>query len=358
MASNWRLITDDNATPAAGLAADEALAGRVGRGDSEPTLRLYTYQQCALVGRFQNISSELHLDYCQEHHIPVNRRPTGGGAILMGDGPLGVALSLPGYSDNGYSEARELMAHFSQGIVLGLKKLGIAANLRGKNDIEVDGRKIVGLGIYRAHSGGMLFHASILVDLNIPLMLRVLNTPFEKISDKEIAAFSSRITTVRRELDQPIAVDAVRQHIAQGYAEAFNLTLTPGDFTAAEQAEIAALEQSKYLTDAWIYQTTDVPDSVGAAKEKTPAGLLDVRATLAGRTLKAVYIGGDFFAAEQAIADLEASLRWHVADPDAIATTLADRYARWQDQLNNIPLASLVQAVQTAVFRAQPEAAE
>ena len=86
--TTWRYIKNDNVTASAGLAADEVLANCSGAGTSLPTLRLYTYQPCALVGRFQTIENELNLNYCVENKIPVNRRPTGGGAIIMGQDQL------------------------------------------------------------------------------------------------------------------------------------------------------------------------------------------------------------------------------------------------------------------------------
>jgi hypothetical protein len=144
----------------------------------------------------------------------------------------------------------------------------------------------------------------------------------------------------------------VRVRVAEGYTAAFGVDLNPGYFTPEELQAVGDLEQCKYRTKDWVYQTTQVPDAFGSAKVKTPAGLLDVGATLAGRTLKAVYIRGDFFAAENAIADIEAGLRWHPADPDAIAATLNKAYGRWQNELNQIPATDLVQAVQTAVQRA------
>ncbi|MBI4788058.1 MAG: lipoate--protein ligase family protein [Chloroflexi bacterium] len=351
--TEWRLITDDGVSASFGLAADDAVTQRVGAGQSPPSLRLYTYRShCALVGRFQNVENEIHVDYCRANHIAINRRPTGGGAIIMGSDQLGVALILPGHSDDAYSRARELMERFSEGLVRGLNNLGVQARFRRKNDIEVNGRKIVGLGIYRAPSDGLLFHASLLVDLDVPLMLRVLDTPFEKISDKEIATVAARTTTVRREVGWAIPLQQVRACIAQAYAEAFGVSLVAGDFSHEERQVIAALEQDKYLTDGWTFQTTEVPDAFGSAKVKTAAGLLDVRATLAGRMLKAVFIGGDFFTAENAIAALEAGLRWHTAEPGAVAATLEKNYARWQTELCHIPLADLVQAVHTAVQRA------
>ena len=158
---SWRLITDDAVSASFGLAADEVLAQRVGQGKSEPTLRLYTYaSHCALVGRFQNIENELHRHYCEQHTIPINRRPTGGGTIIMGADQLGVALTIPGRKQDTYSRARELMGQFSEGVVRGLQSLGVNAEFRRKNDIEVEGRKIAGLGIHKASSGGLLLHDS------------------------------------------------------------------------------------------------------------------------------------------------------------------------------------------------------
>ena len=85
----WRLIQDDAVTASFGLAADEATTQRVGEGLSTPTLRLYSYQPCALVGRFQTLSHELNLDYCMAQDIPVNRRPTGGGGHCYGARSVG-----------------------------------------------------------------------------------------------------------------------------------------------------------------------------------------------------------------------------------------------------------------------------
>src|SRR6266498_1403613 len=254
---NWRLITDDGVSASFGLAPDEALAQRVGLNLSQPTLRLYTYQSyCALVGRFQNVENEIRVGYCNENGITINRRPTGGGAIIMSADQLGVALTIPGRGDDSYSHARELMSDFSNGLVCGLNQLGVEARFRRKNDIEVNGKKLVGLGIYRAPSGSLLFHASLLVDLDIALMLQVLNTPFEKLSDKEIDTVAGRITTVRQEMNIQIALDNVREEIARGFASSLDVELVHGQFTSDELRAISVLEKDKYLTDDWIYQTS------------------------------------------------------------------------------------------------------
>jgi len=359
----WRLITDDSVSAPFGLAADDALAQRVGLNLSQPTLRLYTYQSyCALVGRFQNVENEIRVEYCRENGIAINRRPTGGGAIIMGADQLGVALTIPGRGDDSlrlaaqgdaYSHARELMSNFSEGLVRGLNQLEVKARFRRKNDIEVNGKKLVGLGVYRAPSGGLLFHASMLVDLDIALMLRVLNTPFEKLSDKEIDTVAGRITTVRRETESRITLDEVRRVIADGFVSAFDVHLVRSDFTSDERADIEKLEQEKYQSVDWLYQTTDVPDSNGSAKVKTPAGLIDVSVTTAGSTIKAVFIGGDFFAAENAVADLEASLRWHTSQPEKVVSTIEKIFQSRESEFNGIQSDVVIEAVLKAVARAR-----
>jgi lipoate-protein ligase A len=344
-----RLITDDNVSASFGLAADETLALRAGTGESPPTLRLYTYRShCALVGRFQRIENEIRTDYCREHDISINRRPTGGGAIIMGGDQLGIALAMPGRSENAYGNARTLMAQFAEGLLKALHTLGIEAAFRNKNDLEVKGRKIAGLGIHRTPTGGLLFHASLLVDLDVELMLRVLATPFEKLSDKHITTVAARTSTVRRETGSSISTDEVRQYVASGYAAAFGAEVLPSGFLPDELTAIAKLEKDKYLSPEWIFQTTQVADSSGVARIKTSGGLLEVRVVLAGRTLKAVSINGDFFTSEDAVADLERSLRWHVVEPDSLTATVLNVFSRWEEELRMIPVEKLLAAIHRA----------
>lgn len=350
--TTWRYIKNDNVIASAGLAADEVLANCSGAGTSLPTLRLYTYQPCALVGRFQTIENELNLNYCVENKIPVNRRPTGGGAIIMGQDQLGVALVIPGKSDETYAHVRERMAQFSQGIISGLDTLDIEVEFRRKNDLEVNGKKIAGLGLHKTATNGLLFHASLLVDLDVPFMLNILKTPFEKISDKEISTVSERTTTVRREIDTNLNINELRTIILNGYRNAFQMDIQKGDFTKSELEEIHQLEKDKYRKRDWIFQTTDVLDATGKDVVKTPGGMLDVRIVLAGKMIKSAYIGGDFFTSEHAIADLEQSLRWHSSNENTVSETLSKIYERWSEDLTNLPVDPLIKAINSAIQKA------
>lgn len=264
--------------------------------------------------------------------------------MSTGTGVAAVGPAGGGINDGtmaGYGRARSLMAHFSQGVVRGLEAYGLQGVFARKNDLEVGGRKIAGLGIHCTATGGLLFHCSLLVDLDIPFMLEVLNTPFEKISDKQIRSVSARITTVRRELGAQVALAGVREAVAEGFAAAFGARLSPGRLSDDEQRDVQALVQSKYSRDEWIFQRARVSDSDGFAGVKSPYGLITARVTTAGEQLKAVYLEGDFFCSDRALAAVEGSLRWHSTSPERIHSTLVEVYGRFGEDLGALPMESL-----------------
>ncbi|MEE8485333.1 MAG: hypothetical protein V3S38_02100, partial [Acidimicrobiia bacterium] len=145
---DWRYITNDEVGAAEGLAADEALMSSHGRDreESPSILKLYTYRDhVALCGRFQHLEAEIDLDTCESTGTPFNRRPTGGGAIVMGTGQLGVAVLTRSPAEK---SPKALLMEFSEGIIVALRSLGVESEFGGKNDIKVDGKKIAGLGLY------------------------------------------------------------------------------------------------------------------------------------------------------------------------------------------------------------------
>jgi lipoate-protein ligase A len=209
------------------------------------------------------------------------------------------------------------------------------------------------LGLHKTTTGGLLFHASLLVDLDVPYMLNVLKTPFEKISDKEISSVAERTTTIQRENLNPITLNKVRRTVLNGYKTAFGVNMELSDFSHEEMDEIRQLEKDKYMDSGWIFQSTDVTDAVGKSIIKTDGGLLDIHIVLAGRMIKSAYIGGDFFTSEHAIADLEQSLRWHSSQDKSLTETLTQVYERWSGDLANLPMESLIKGLMSAIQKAE-----
>ena len=311
MNDTWRLLTHDGVEAAAGLALDEGmLAGYARDADpsTEPTLRLYTYRShCALVGRYQHLEAEVDLDACRRTGTDWSRRPTGGGAIVMGAGQLGVAVATRAPADQ---NPRALLGRYAEGIVAGLAELGIDATFAGKNDLSVQRRKIAGLGLYLEPGGGLLFHSSILADLDVPFMLDVLNIPAAKLGDKAVAAVEERITTVSRETGRTVGGADIRDVIATGFAKALGIDLRAGAPTAVEEERAAVLEAERYGSPAWCNESSPQPDATATSVFKTPEGLVRCYLALHGPTIKSALFTGDFNSVPEPLARFEASLRW------------------------------------------------
>jgi lipoate---protein ligase len=318
--SSWRLITDDGAGASDGLATDEALMAGYARGADSPsdaTLRLYTYRpHCALVGRYQDIQAEIDLAACERLGLEVGRRPTGGGAIIMGPAQLGVAVTTRAPTGIG---PRDLLREYAGGIVAGLSRLGVEARFRGKNDLEVNGRKIAGLGLYVDDRGALLFHSSVLAGLDIELMLEVLRIPGAKLADKGVAHVQERITTVSRETGQTFTGADLRAAIAGGFQDRLDVELAGSHLDEHEQVIAAELVCERYGSPEWLGGRELGAGSRGTSALKTPAGFVRVYVGLQGGSLSSVLLAGDFSVMPPGLLRLEAALRWCRADPERIA---------------------------------------
>jgi lipoate-protein ligase A len=318
--STWRLLGDQGASAAGGLALDEALMLHYARGarpPAEAVLRLYTYApHCALVGRYQHLDAEVDRAACSRLGVQVGRRATGGGAIIMGPGQLGVAIATRAPAA---ASPRELLARYAQGILAGLGSLGLKASFRGKNDLEVEGRKIAGLGLYVDQAGALLFHASVLAELDVGLMLEVLRIPSAKHAQRAIAHVAERVTTVSRQTGVRLDGQQLAQPIADGIASALGVRLARCEPDAHERARAAELERERYGAAAWIEGPGEPAGARGTATLRTPEGLVRVYVGVQRGALSAVMLTGDFNAPPPGLLELEAALRWCRADPRRIS---------------------------------------
>lgn len=347
--TNWRYIQEDQVSADYGLATDEFLMNEYHTSTPKPgsTLRLYTYQtNCALVGRFQNIEAELHLANCAKENIQIGRRLTGGGAIIMGKNQLGVCLTTS--DDFAHLNSRQLYEHFAFPVIKALHSIGINATFRSKNDLEVNNKKIAGLGVYSDGKGALLFHASILVDLDISLMLRVLKIPMQKISDKsQVNSISQRITTVSNELGNKIEVDKVRSLAKKSYEENLGIYFENNPITKTEKYQIQKLAEKKYSTEDWIFQRMPQLDMNGMSLVKTPDGLLRTYISLKGDNIKSVIITGDFMQGIDFFNKVESQLKWQPFDKEKIQGVVQLVASRSSLEVNH-----LVDSVSKSIFRA------
>ncbi len=309
----WTLLDTGVRSAAENSALDDVLLKCRNRDIIPNTLRFLQFSPNAvLVGFHQSTEQEVRIDYCKENKIDINRRITGGGAIYL-DGPqLGWELIASRAQPSIPKKVDELYEKLCRGTVKGLQKLGVKAEFRPKNDIEVNGRKISGTG--GAFEGGaFLFQGTLLTDFDVDTMLRSLRIPIEKLKDKELESVRERVTCLKWELGYLPEMENIKSALAEGFSEVFDVEFTKRELSLPEK-EMLNEKLKYYESDKWVYgiRRPMKHRQVLRSVHKAPGGLIRVSlvADIPNRRIQAALITGDFFAyPKRTIFDLEGLLK-------------------------------------------------
>jgi len=175
--SDWRLLDTGVLSGAENMAMDDIILECRAEMQTPNTLRFLQFKpSTVLVGYHQSVEQEVRLPYCIDNNVEINRRITGGGTILFTPTCLGWEI-FADKTIQGVSELRKDLGKLAEficsGAVLGLQKLGVEAEFRPKNDIEVNGRKISGTG-GTERGDSYMYQGTLLIDFDVELMLRSL----------------------------------------------------------------------------------------------------------------------------------------------------------------------------------------
>jgi lipoate-protein ligase A len=346
----WRLLDTGFRSAAENMAIDQVLLESRAAGECSNTLRFLQFSTpSALVGCHQQLDQELRLDFCAERGIEVNRRITGGGAILFEPCHIGWEIiadrSDPRFRVPPAALSERFAAIFCEAL---RNATGIDARFRPRNDIEVNGRKISGTG-GTTEGDAFLFQGTLLVDLDVPTMLRALRVPMEKLNAHEIDSLRERVTTVRRELGFAPEGQFLKDAIARAFGKALSAAWRPAGLNEWEQRRLTE-SLAEFRSQTWIHRKTG--GSVRRALKALHRGtggvihLLLEADTFRGR-IRWVNLRGDFFASPaRAVMDLESRFKDVPAGIDAV-NGIIERYF---DE-GGSPFAGLGPEDFTSVFR-------
>jgi lipoate-protein ligase A len=308
---------------------------------------LYTFVPSVIVGKYQDIETALKLDRCRARGVEFNRRSTGGGTVIMG--PEIIALGLGINVDSPFLKSQSIAGVFESiggALIKALKKLGIPACFRPKNDLEVGGKKIAGLSAASETGKSLLFHTSFLVDFDVELMTDIMNTPLVKLSDKGYNCFSQRMTTVRQEIGKEIAVTSVMDAIQESFQGLFGIEFQEDQPDPFERETIQRFTKERYTNREWIFSHKHPRSRMGVGRLKTKGGLLEVYLSLSGGAIENVVITGDFFSTSEDINRLENTLKWASAREESICEKLSEIWR--EDMIYGLDVPTLAKAILTA----------
>src|SRR5262245_23120804 len=130
-----------------------------------------------VIGRHGSPSDEAISDNCRADGIPIIRRVSGGGAVVLGPGCLNytVAVSLIEWGD--LIDVARSFRVILRGIVEQLDVPGLA--VAGGTDLALHGRKVSGNAQRRGRTA-LLHHGTVLYDFDVTLANRYLREPMRQ----------------------------------------------------------------------------------------------------------------------------------------------------------------------------------
>jgi len=276
-------ITDQTTDPYWNLAAEEYIVDNF----DEPVFRLWRNAPAVIIGRNQNAEAEINRPYVEERGIAVVRRLTGGGAVFHDLG--NVNFTFVDTSSSGES-AGDMFRRFTAPIISALQKLGVNAQLEGRNDILVDGAKISGNAMCLRH-GRVLQHGTLLYSAKMADLSGALLPRPEKYAGRGVQSVRSRVTNIAEHLPASTwSVEAFLEFLAREVGA----QAVPYAFTLREMEAISALADSKYRTPAW---TWGLPAEMKPAVRcrKFDGGLVEASFAVTDGRIKGLQMHGDYF---------------------------------------------------------------
>jgi lipoate-protein ligase A len=203
---------------------------------------LWQNRKTVVIGRNQNAWKECRVAELEKAGGFLARRLSGGGAVFHDKGNLCFTFILP----------KEVYDVGCQTAVLlnALKKLKLDAVMKGRNDLEIDGKKFSGHAYYQGKRNA-LHHGTFLVNADLSLAEKYLSPPQEKIVSKGVSSVKSRIVNLS-EFNRFLTIETLNEALIESVENAYGVkfeSLEEGFFDETTLAEMEA----RFAAPEWKY---------------------------------------------------------------------------------------------------------
>ncbi|MGO4937799.1 lipoate--protein ligase [Fundicoccus sp. Sow4_H7] len=291
----------------------------------EPILLFYINEPSIIIGRNQNTIEEVNQPYIEEKGIQVVRRMSGGGAVYHDLGNFSFCFIK---DDDG--TFRDFQS-FTKPVIEALHKMGATeAELQGRNDLLIDGKKFSGNAMY-AKDGRMTAHGTILFDSDLDEVNNALKPRKEKIESKGIKSVRSRVTNIKPYVDDEYKNLTTEEFRDRILLEIFNIKSREEvpEFKLTDEIWEGVMKLREERMGNWDWNYGKSPDFDIAESHKFPFGFVDFRLNVKQGKIAEARIFGDFFGLGN-ISDVEDRLvgvRFeHQAMIDALAGLDLNKY--------------------------------
>lgn len=256
-----------------------------GLDKSNDYFMLWQNDNAIIVGKYQNTAGEINSAYVRENGVKVVRRLSGGGAVYHDLGNLNFTF-IADSRENGFD-----FSTFCAPVIRALGSLGVRADLSGRNDMTIGGKKFSGNAMY-VKNGRVMHHGTIMYDSDLDALSKALNVSMDKMESKGVKSVRSRVTNIKSHMDGDIPIDrfiaALRDYMFQEY-EMEEYRLTQDDLD-----RVGKLRDEVYSTWEWNFGSSP-KYSVHKERRIEGCGKIEVFMEVAQGIIGDIRFYGDFF---------------------------------------------------------------
>lgn len=270
--------------PAFNLALEEYVFEHMDR--NQEYFMLWQNHNTVVIGKNQNAFAEINHKFVDENHVSVVRRLSGGGTVYHDLGNLNFTFILDARNST------DLNIHlFCQPIVELLQELGIPAEVNGRNDITVEGKKFSGNSQY-LKQGRIMHHGTLMFNSNQSLIADVLNVSKDKFQSKAAKSVKSRITNIAPYLPSDFTLKEFKslllKHVLKSDA------IKPYAFSDKELHLIEQIKKDRYDKWEWNYGYSPAC-SILKTRRFEGCGKIEIHMNTKNGYVSEIQFFGDFF---------------------------------------------------------------
>lgn len=277
-------IASPSTDPAFNLALEQYVFDCMDR--SKEYFMLWQNDNTVVIGKNQNAFAEVNQKVADAKNISVVRRLSGGGAVYHDMGNLNFTFILDA------KDATDLdIRLFCQPIAALLRSLNVPAEVNGRNDITIDGKKFSGNSQY-LKQGRIMHHGTLMFDSDLSVVADVLRVSQDKFQSKAAKSVKSRVTNIAPYLPAGFTLAEFRRLLLQYILKTDEIH--PYVFSAAELAAIEKIKAERYATWEWNYGHSPAYH-VEKSRRFENCGKVEVHMNTADGVITALQFFGDFF---------------------------------------------------------------
>ena len=207
---------------------------------------LWQNSPAVVVGSYQNICREVHVEALRQRGIPVVRRISGGGTVYHDLGNVNYTYII---RTNGALDYDAVLSP----MIAALNAIGVPARKNRTCDIAIGDLKISG-SAQRMIKGRLLHHGTLLFSSDLGVLDQI-------TTHRKNDCFQSRgtqsaictVTNIREHLASPMTIEEFQDRLLGQMVPpgSPHLTLTP-----EQEAEVCRLRDAKYCSWEWTWGRT------------------------------------------------------------------------------------------------------